>query len=954
MSSLICPVVVGREKELGGLAQVLRQALAGAGSVAFLLGEAGIGKTRVARETRLQAQALGMRVLEGRAVEGGTQVPFRPFAEAFQAAFRDHQGLPDEVVPFRGVLGKVVPQWTQHQPAAEANPVLVFEAVVRLLRVLGEPSGALLILEDLHWADAETLSAVEYVADQLSATRVACVLTGRTDEPLESVRTLTRVAARFPRSRFTLERLGTSQVEEMTQETVGDAPMSPELLSALAERSEGVPLIVEELLSAYSESARQSVEGVPLELHALPSSYAMVIEQRLALLDANERKVVTAAAAVGSDIRPEILSTITGLPRSGVIEGLRSCVRVNLLVEHVADGSPVLIFRHAMVGDAVLAQLLPDERRDLYSRAADAVQQLFPGLPEEWCNRVAQLRLKGGDPEAASGLLVEIGRRALKRGALLTAQQALERARQLVHGDRWKTTGVDRVLVRVLSLLGSTHRLGQLGDSVISFMEEMPDLLGTPENQGEVLLQIARGIASSRDWKAVRERMKPVVDLAEQSAVEDFRIRVRAFEARVALELRDLHLAESASTAVLMEALRLAVADAICEARQVKSGVALARHDLDHSVRLLHEAKLYAERRDLTFWRVEILLDLAAIDETRTASLENIVAARELVGMLEAPQAQARVDLQIARTRLARFELDLAEEALHRAMGMCRRYHLPLLREAFAVEAQVGALRGDVRAVRACAKEADALAATTRDLIGFHEARVILKLVRGDLDGVKDELARAADLVVNERLEQHRWLAGFRVLIRALEGDDRENFTLNIAGPLVRHAEAIGLGRDGKSDSANAIFEAADRQLEVFPWRHNIARRIVAEAALKDGWGQPATWLTEASRFFDSAGQMGLASACKGLLRRAGVAVPRKGRGRSLVPESLRLAGITSREMDVLELIGEGLSNKQIAQRLYLSVRTVESHVASAMRKLDLDSRPQLIARLVEERAAPK
>lgn len=954
MSALLCPVIIGREKELASLSQSLRAAMTGKGGALFVLGEAGIGKTRLTDEITLEAEALGMRVLRGRAVEGGAQLPFRPLAEAFQAAFRMVGRLPPELAPYGRVLGKVVPQWAEDKPPSETNPLLLFEAIVQFLRLIGERSGALIILEDLHWADAETLSAVEYLADHLSGTRVACVVTSRSDEPFESARVLARIATRFPRSRLVLERLSTALVEEMARQTLGDTPVTSDLLSVMAERSEGVPLLVEELSSACADAAERGFRQGPAQLQALPSSYAMVIERRLATLSEDATAVVSTAAVIGPDLRPEVLSAVTTLTKRRVADALREGLRAHLLIEDRHEGSASLTFRHVLVADAVLAQLLPDERRDLHARAADAIQRLFPGLPGEWCNRVAQLRLNAGDHETASGLLVEVGRRALKRGALLTAEQALERARALVQGDRWKTTGIDRVFVRVLSLLGNTRRLRELGDSAIAFMAERPDLLGTPERQGEVLLQIARGIASARDWVLVRERMEPVAELAELSAGEEFPVRARSFEGRVALELGDLDLAETASSAALSDGERLGVVEAVCEAKQVKAGVALAKNDLDGAADALHEAKLYAERRDLSLWRVEILLDLAAMDEASTASLDNIAAARDLVRVTEAPLAQARVDLQMARMRLARFELDLAEESLGRAIEMCYRYQLPLLPEALAIGAQAAALRGDTRRVRSCLKEAKVLTLTPADRIAFHEADVMLKLVRGDLAGVNEPLARAVELIPYERREQHRWLGGLWALIRALGGDfESEPSAARDSNPFRRHADAVRHGNKGETEAAEAQFAAADSQLESFPWRRSLARRLVAEASLKDRWGDPGAWVAEASAFFDSADQAGLASACKGLLRRAGVTVPRRGRGKSTVPEVLRAFGITSREMDVLGLVREGRSNKEIAERLYLSIRTVESHVASAMRKIGTGSRPQLVAFLLDEHVTP-
>lgn len=126
-------------------------------------------------------------------------------------------------------------------------------------------------------------------------------------------------------------------------------------------------------------------------------------------------------------------------------------------------------------------------------------------------------------------------------------------------------------------------------------------------------------------------------------------------------------------------------------------------------------------------------------------------------------------------------------------------------------------------------------------------------------------------------------------------------------------------------------------------WRRHHARRMVADAALEDGWGDPVEWATEAVEYFDGASLKGFMAAARATLRRGGAPVRRRGRGESVVPEDLSKLGITSREMDVLKLIGERLSNREIGSRLFVSPRTVESHVASLQRKTAADSRAELV-----------
>jgi DNA-binding CsgD family transcriptional regulator len=158
------------------------------------------------------------------------------------------------------------------------------------------------------------------------------------------------------------------------------------------------------------------------------------------------------------------------------------------------------------------------------------------------------------------------------------------------------------------------------------------------------------------------------------------------------------------------------------------------------------------------------------------------------------------------------------------------------------------------------------------------------------------------------------------------------------------YADAVAAGRAGSPQEAESALVRAEADFVPYPWFRHLSLRLVAEAALRDGWGEPAVWARQAGAFFETAGFDRIASACRSILRRAGVPVPRKGRGTAEVPADLRALGVTSREMDVLLLLGQGLSNAVIGQRLFVSPRTVETHVASLVAKTGKDSRAQLVA----------
>jgi DNA-binding CsgD family transcriptional regulator len=158
-------------------------------------------------------------------------------------------------------------------------------------------------------------------------------------------------------------------------------------------------------------------------------------------------------------------------------------------------------------------------------------------------------------------------------------------------------------------------------------------------------------------------------------------------------------------------------------------------------------------------------------------------------------------------------------------------------------------------------------------------------------------------------------------------------------------AEAVIAGRAGQLQRAASLADQGQALLTPFgsQWRH-LACHLMADPALRDGWGDPVRWLGDAVAHGNLSGHEHLAAACRRTLRRAGVPVPRHHRDRSTVPRPLRELGVTERETDVYRLIAQGMSNSHIAQRLRISPKTVDTHVASLIAKTGQTSRRELVA----------
>jgi DNA-binding CsgD family transcriptional regulator len=393
-----------------------------------------------------------------------------------------------------------------------------------------------------------------------------------------------------------------------------------------------------------------------------------------------------------------------------------------------------------------------------------------------------------------------------------------------------------------------------------------------------------------------------------------------------------------------------------CEALEV-IGRCARIGDLARAAEAFEREQAIAEEHGLTLWRIRALHELGTVDLINRTSTDRLVEAQRLALRAGALGMALTLDLQILGGLVARNELEEAWQRATACVEQARRLGLRHVEAAGRVfRGRIHALRGRRAEVEAEVEAAMALGAgdpqTAASAWGL--CRGILELVEGRrgpalrmLD-IGMEFARQTVATVTQPSR------GLWALERAAAGRDgaaacaevrASGATVNnLIDGLVLCAQAVLLGRAGSGDAAARTFEHACSRLETGPWVRQYARRVVAECALEDGWGDPAGWLREAIGFFEAAGQPHLATACRALLRKAGVAVPRRGRGVSDVPPWLRARDVTSREADVLALVGEGLSNREIGERIYLSPRTVEKHVANLLLKLGAENRTRLVA----------
>jgi DNA-binding CsgD family transcriptional regulator len=906
------------------LAEALTGVEGGRGGAMVVAGEAGVGNSRLLREVVDVATGHGTPVLAGRAVEGANPSPFRALAEALLSHLRHRGAGVDE--PFRSVLDHLVPGWAPGPPVTGDVTVLLGEAVLRLLGLVPGPGGCVLALEDLQWADGETLSVVEYLADNVANAPVLLLMTVRDDEPVEPVGRLRRLAARRVATWVEVRRLDAVETEAMAAACLGARTVPPALRTLLAAGAEGLPFLVEELLTAGVDAA------APRPL--VPETFADTVRRRLRAA-AGAEAVLRPAAVLGRAFDWGLLPGITGLPVEEVACRLRRAAEHRLID---ADGRGAFLFRHALTRAAILADLAP-ERAELAARTLEAVEDAHPGLPGAWCELAAELADQAGQSERAAALFLEAGRRALGQGALVSAEAFLDRAGRLDADDRDLSVGVDDALCSVLALAGDSARLTMVGDRLLAAVGASPGRVVATH------LRLARAAVAAADWSTA-ERHLEVSEAADAEA--------DVLAAQVALGRGDPDRAVGLARRALAGAERQRRPELACEALEV-IGRRERMRDLAAAERSFLAGLDRAQAAGLTVWRVRALHELGTIDLLTGTTAERLIETRAADLAAGTLSTAATVGLQLAAWYLNHLQLDATVETARAFGAEARRLRMP------AVEALGGVFEAAAYALAGRRAEMDAALAVAFDLAGDDpevrgvaglQVRAAYWLVREDRARALAELDAGMDLLRDTPVTAP--FRGLWALAVALADRDGEAAVAEVESSgltaywLVRgwvgHASAVLLGRKGDAGDAVRAFEAADAVLAPCPWYRHHARRLVAEAALADGWGDPQAWLTDALGFFDAEGYDRIASACRALLRGAGAPVPRRRRAPPALPDALAGSGLTAREVEVLVLLGQARPTRNIAAELFVSPKTVERHIANLAAKIGVAGRAELIA----------
>ena len=489
--------LIGRDDDLARLSQVLDRARQGQGLVAAVVGEAGVGKSRLVEELAAVAVARGARVMTGRAYEMEGALPLGPWIDAIHL---DQQ------------LADLWPS-TARASGMLDDPLRLFEAVARLLGHLASTGPLLVVLEDLHWADATSLNLISFISRRVTEWAVMVVVTVREEEATPGLTRLLHALEEQGGMTVRLGRLSRPATLALVR-TLARSALRASVMQRLGSQvwalSEGNPFMVVEAVRAAGERGRAR----PSSRLPLPDRIRSVVLGRVDRLSERAQRLVAAAAVIGREFEFALLWRVVGVGGRQTAEGVEELVRLGLLR---ATGE-LLEFTHDSIRRVAYERLLEPTRRALHRTTAEALEAFHADRPEAVLDRLAHHYAQSSDAAKAVTYLTLSAEAAYRRSAIVGAvrslEQALEHARRLPPADRDRSL-VD-VSLRRATALSNLGRFEEILKSLES-IRELVENLGDPILAGLYYFRLAltQSLVGAHD--AARHAARRALDLAARS-----------------------------------------------------------------------------------------------------------------------------------------------------------------------------------------------------------------------------------------------------------------------------------------------------------------------------------------------------------------------------------------------------------------------------------------------------
>ncbi len=972
--------LIGRERELNALATRLQAAGEGEGGVVLIAGEPGIGKTALSEQLCAYATHHGARVLRGHCYEEGSlSLPYLPFVESLRAYVleRDADALRSELGSAAGYISRLVPEVREkldvEAPAAgspEDDRWRLFQGVADFLRAASQAQPVVLHLEDLHWADSGTLALLQHVARNLEGSHLLVLGTYRDVEvdrehPLTAALVEVRRAAPF--LRLQLSGLPSDDVRQMLSAAAGrDVPAA--LAEKVRERTEGNPLYVQEVERyLVDEGILGQVEAVPEEaLGKVPPGLRDIVGARLSRLSPGCNRVLTAASVLGREFVVAVVAAVLGEAEEALEPAVEEAVRASIIEEQAARDGVRYRFAHALFQEVLYADIIAPRRQRLHQHAAHALEEHYRPRAEAHAAELAAHFSHSSEQEDREKTLryAEVaGRHAMSVYDYGEAARLLEKAtgahEALAPEDIAGNSALKLTLARALQYASrfpeAREILLEVADAarergLLDQMTRAAEMLGAqPVRTGaadepleRLLVYIlealpaedspARAFAMAR---LAQYRSSPGrADEAEALSAEaleighrtgDRRILARVINPRMAVLSRGLapwsteHLDSVHRTLLALadELETLAVAEPTSRVNpsRVRLAVALARGDLLEAEQHLSVFENVAKQQRVPFFQVMAAMGRMSLLFALGQVMRALEQARQVESEIRSLQWSTQIN---PGYRWLLLEAGQSGEALQAPWGLRDEARALVLAET----GQLDGARELWQSVRA-----ESLASMGQGW-GFFDAYVAdLVDVLKDTEGAHIGYQRLLPFAGYCFATQHAWAPA------CLGPRDR---ALGVLAKVM-----------GDFDLAERHFLAAVEQCErmgsptfLALTRYNYAHMLVRRGHRGD--------LPRARNLLDQVTEVAKAIGYGRVLNLARTLLARLDGPAAGKPAGVRAEagpdGLTAREVEVLRLVAQGKSSKEIADALVLSVRTVDRHISNIYRKIDVSGRVQAAA----------
>ena len=1007
---VVCPTLIGRENEIAAASRVLERARQGNGNVALLVGEAGVGKSRLLRAMIDMARGDGFFVLRAATFEGETSIPYAPLVDLIRqfAATASASLVAHVLAPAAAELAGMFPELRPLLPDATPTPSTdpetdkrrLFHAFSQVVTTLARTQPVFLTVEDVHWSDDATLDLMFHLARAHESHPVAIALTYRGEETGQR---LERLVTDLGRARLStmlaLEPLRRSDVAEMLHAIFGDSDaLGDEFAHLLHGLTEGNPFFVEETLKALIIAGDlSSVNGEgwrarPLERLRVPRTAVEAVRRRLAALTVPAREVASTAAVAGRRFDFELLQEVTGHDERQLLSLVKELIAAQLVVEESAER---FAFRHALSREAIYAELLARERVALHRDVAAAIERAHADALDAVAEALEYHTWQAGDWDRAAVHAARAARHALALSAPREAVAHLDRA----------FSASERAAIPIatdlyLSRGSANETIGRFTTADEDFTTALARARATDDRRAEWSALHALGMLwSARDYSRAGEYRRAALDVARAigdgpligrslNRVGNWHVNLDNPRAGLPYHEEALAIFEGASHAAgVAETL-----DLIAMAHHIAGVQRLASEHFARSVDLFTKTD---DKRGLAN-ALGLLALCGASYHSSATTPHTIPTVRDELQTIQSVRFAREIGWRAGETFLRFIIAD--------CLGWAGEYDraIPMVRQAIEqaeeldhLEWRAGSLRllGTVSLdllAPATAREhlesaqRIALRLSSRLWIRWTAAPLAIARIRtGDVAGATallddlfpqsttaDRLAVFPEDPTATLGDRQLWLARaelelasgrpdatLRIVDARLEAERVENPGSTLGVPRLSLLRANALMSLERYEDAHAALDQARAEATKQGARPMQSR---VEAALGNLYRRERRRV-DARHAFDVARHIAdelVVKISDEALRAEFIVGLDELIPSAPQPSPERVAkaafgGLTRRERDVAELVAQGKANKVIVHALGIGERTVEGYVASALAKLGFGSRTQLAAWVVERGMRP-